>query len=248
LRFFGFSVGCSLWLCRPARFVGSLALTMWLSLESHCLSFSLRNECFVSCSKNMGSMTIIPVSKKMLHRMLRIIPKATSHRDEKVRPSRQAAAARCRSARSTAAVVQLGAWARKEARMTPRRKKQIVVGFAIVLSLLLSIGTSWFVFFGGGYHAELWLAGFDQQVWKENQMQGMQSPRRPMVKSLMRRLPRGLSRLEVEALIGKPDYEMMGWQAYKIGYPRWAAFCLDYDVFEVSYQADRLVRMRVRNT
>jgi hypothetical protein len=135
----------------------------------------------------------------------------------------------------------------KNALMKPRRKKQIAVGFAIV-SVLFGVGTPWFLFFGGGYHAELWLARFDQRAWNENQVQGMQSPRRPMVKALMRRLTMGMNRLEVETLIGKPDYEMMGWQAYKIGYPRWAAFCLDYDVFEVSYEADRLVRMRVRNT
>lgn len=78
-------------------------------------------------------------------------------------------------------------------------------------------------------------------------MAGTQSPRRPMIKSLMRQLRPGMNRSDVENLIGRPDYVQDGWQAYKIGYPRWQ-FSLDYDVFEVSYEQEKLVRMRVRNT
>lgn len=131
--------------------------------------------------------------------------------------------------------------------MTPKRKKLFAAGL-VSISLLFGIGVPWFLFFDGGYHAELWLARFDRATWIENKMDGMQSPRRLMVKSLVRRLNPGMSRVEVEQLIGRPDYERSGWQAYRIGYPRWAAFCLDYDLFEVYYEADRLVRMRVRST
>ncbi|MBU4271622.1 MAG: outer membrane protein assembly factor BamE [Planctomycetes bacterium] len=130
--------------------------------------------------------------------------------------------------------------------MTPKQKKLLSVGF-VLISLLFGVGVPWFLFFGGGYQAELWLARFDRAAWIENKMEKMQSPRRPMVKSLMRQLKPGMSRREVEELIGKPDYEHRGWHSYRIGYPRWQA-SLDYDVFEVYYEREQLVKMRVRNT
>ena len=126
--------------------------------------------------------------------------------------------------------------------MTSRRKAVLVAS-----ELLLAFVIVWFYWLRGGYQVELWLARFDQRVWAENQMQGMRSPRRPMVKSLVRLLHRGMSRSDVESIIGKPDYEMRGWQAYKIGYPRWWA-TFDYDVFEVLYERDHLMDTRVRNT
>jgi len=131
--------------------------------------------------------------------------------------------------------------------MTPKQKKRLSVAL-ILVSVLFGAGILWFLHFDGGYQAELWLARFDRPAWIENKMDGVRSPRRPMVKSLMRQLRPGMSREQVEGIIGKPDYEYSGWQAYGIGFPRWAAFCLDCDVFEVYYEADRLARMRVRST
>lgn len=131
--------------------------------------------------------------------------------------------------------------------MLPIRRRQLAGGFAAV-SVLFGVGTPWFLLFGGGYQAELWLARFDRGAWVANQIEGRQSPRRPMVKSLVRRLDLGMSRREVEELIGKPDFEREGWHQYDIGYPRWDAFALDYDVFEVRYQDEQLVDMRVRST
>ena len=131
--------------------------------------------------------------------------------------------------------------------MPPRRRRQIAWGLAAV-SALFGVGTPWFLLFGGGYQAELWLARYDQGAWIANRMEGRQSPRRPMVKSLMRRLKPGMSRRAVEDLIGKPDHERAGWHIYDIGYPRWDAFALDYDVFEVRYEHEQLVGMRVRST
>ena len=130
--------------------------------------------------------------------------------------------------------------------MTPKQKKMLSVGL-IFISLLFAVVPWWFLFGGGGYQAELWLARFDRAAWIENKMEEMRSPRRPMVKSLMRQLKPGMSRQEVEKLIGKPDYERGGWHSYDIGYPRWQ-LSFDYDVFEVSYEREQLVKMRVRNT
>jgi hypothetical protein len=131
--------------------------------------------------------------------------------------------------------------------MTRKRKTQLAVGFAVV-SVLFVVGVPWFFLFDGAYQTELWLARFDRAAWIENRTEGLYSPRRPMVRSLMRQLKLGMSREEVEGLIGKPDYEMEGWQSYSIGFPRWAGACLDPDVFEVQYERGRLVSMRVRNT
>ncbi len=130
--------------------------------------------------------------------------------------------------------------------MTTRRKKLFIA--ALVVFAAADFGIVWFFFFRGGYHTELWLGQFNQAVWLENKSEGIHSPRRPMVKAVMRRLAPGMSRQEVEALVGPPDYEMRGWQAYQIGYPRWAAFALDYDVLEIRYEQERLVEMRVRST
>jgi hypothetical protein len=131
--------------------------------------------------------------------------------------------------------------------MTPTRKQRLCLAFLFV-SILFEAGVPWFFFFKGGYHTELWLARFDRPAWIENRMEGMHSPRRPMVKSLMRKLKRGMTRDQVESLIGKPDYEHTGWEAYKIGFPRWGVLYFDYDVFEVYFERDHLVSMRVRNT
>jgi hypothetical protein len=116
------------------------------------------------------------------------------------------------------------------------------LGFHFVLA-----GAIWFWFFRGDYESELWLARFNQAVWLENKMDGIYSPRRPMTRSVMRHLARGMTRQQVEALLGSANYERRGWQAYDIGYPRWA-FALDYDVFEVRYEHERLVEMRIRST
>lgn len=133
--------------------------------------------------------------------------------------------------------------------MTTKRTKLFVAGIlAILILVLANVGIRWFFFSRGGYHAELWLGRFDQAVWLENKAEGMHSPRRPMVKAVMRRLAPGMTRQQVEALLGPPDYEMRGWQAYHVGYPRWAVFALDYDVFEVRYEEESLIEMRVRST
>lgn len=130
--------------------------------------------------------------------------------------------------------------------MTPKRKKMFSVGL-LTISLLVGALVLWFLFLDGGYQAELWLSRFDRAAWIENKMEKRQSPRRAMVKSLMGQLRPGMSRGEVEELIGRPDYELSGWHCYDIGYPRWA-FRLDYDVFEVYYEREQLAKMRVRST
>jgi len=129
--------------------------------------------------------------------------------------------------------------------MTTRRKNLLVAALVV----LLTIGLIWFGFFGGGYHLELWLGRFNQSVWLENKTEGRHSPRRPMVKSLMRHLALGMTRQQVEALLGPATYQSQAdWQTYDVGYPRWDPFALDHDVFEVRYEHNRLVEMRVRNT
>ena len=128
--------------------------------------------------------------------------------------------------------------------MATRRKKLFVAAFLI----LANVGIVWFLFFRGGYVTELWLERFDHAVWIENKTEGRRSPRRPMVKSVMRHLVPGMTHQQVEALLGPADYEMLGWRAYHVGYPRWTAFALDYDVFEVRYEHERLIEMRVRST
>jgi hypothetical protein len=132
--------------------------------------------------------------------------------------------------------------------MTTKRKKLVVAAILLLALALANAGFIWFSFFRGGYQAELWLGRFDQGVWLENKSDGMHSPRRPMVKAVMRRLAPGMTRQQVEALLGPASYNMRGWQAYHVGYPRWAAFALDHDVFEVRYEQERLVEMRVRST
>ena len=131
--------------------------------------------------------------------------------------------------------------------MRPKLKKWIG-RWLVGISLLLPVGVIWFCFLGGGYHAEFWLARFDRSAWVENRTKGLHSPRRSMIKSLMRHLKPGMSRKEVEGFIGKPDRENAGWQTYMIGFPRWDAFYFDPDVFEVLYEDGRLAGMRVRNT
>jgi len=76
--------------------------------------------------------------------------------------------------------------------MTPSRRKQLGTVLAVVV-VLFGAGVAWFFLFGGGYHAELWLGRFDQATWIDNRMEGTHSPRRPMVRSLMRRLKPGMS-------------------------------------------------------
>jgi len=128
--------------------------------------------------------------------------------------------------------------------MTTRRKQL----FLAALVILPAIGIIWLDFLGGGYHAELWLKRFDQSVWLENKTEGLYSPRRPMVKSVMRHLKLGMARQEVEKLLGPADRERWGWQAYHIGFPRWETFALDADVFELRYEHGRLVEMRIQST
>lgn len=129
--------------------------------------------------------------------------------------------------------------------MTAKRKQFIVVSLVV----LASVGFIWFCIFGGGYHVELWLGRFDQSVWLENKTEGRHSPRRPMVKSLMRHLTPGMTRQQVETLLGPASYQVHAdWQTYDVGHPRWDPFALDHDVFEVRYEQERLVEMRFRNT
>jgi hypothetical protein len=133
--------------------------------------------------------------------------------------------------------------------MRPKVKKRLSLWLIGFLLICAAIGAIWFCFLGGGYELELWQARFDSDKWIQNtRTDRIYSCRRPMVKSLMRQLKPGMSREEVEKLIGKPDYARDGWPAYNIGFPRWDPFYLDNDVFEVLYEHDHLVRTRVRNT
>jgi hypothetical protein len=130
--------------------------------------------------------------------------------------------------------------------MSTKRNKLFLI--TILILLLADAGIVWFFFFRGGYHVELWLGRFDQTVWLENKTEGRYSPRRPMVRAVMRRLEPGMTRQQLESLLGPADYERRGWQAYRVGHPRWAAFNFDYDVLEIRYEHERLVEVRVRNT
>ena len=47
------------------------------------------------------------------------------------------------------------------ASMAPRPRQQIAWG-CFAISVLFGMGTLWFLFFGGGYQAELWLARYDR--------------------------------------------------------------------------------------
>ena len=133
--------------------------------------------------------------------------------------------------------------------MRPELKKRLSLGLIGVSLVCGALGGFWFCFLGGAYELELWSARFDSDKWIQNKRTDqMYSCRRPMAKSLMRQLKPGASREEVEKLIGKPDRVAQGWQAYNIGFPRWDAFYLDNDVFEVLYEHNRLVRTRVRST
>ena len=57
-----------------------------------------------------------------------------------------------------------------------------------------------------------------------------------------------MSRLEAEELIGKPDYKRAGLAGIPDRVPTVGCFFLDYDVFEVRYEHEQLVSMRVRST
>ncbi len=127
--------------------------------------------------------------------------------------------------------------------------RKIIIVIATCLGLALGFAIpNWFFFGRGGYNAEFYLRSFDESTWRANKMDGLHSPRRQMVRSLMKRLEVGMDRKTVEEILGTPDYIMLGWQSYRIGHPHWSAFAIDHDVFEIRYEKERLIEMRVRST
>ena len=82
---------------------------------------------------------------------------------------------------------------------------------------------------------------FDAEVWKAQRFSGARdNPRAAMTADLRPRLTPGMTRAEVEALLGGPDSEeRAGVARYSLG----AGYGVDYDYFTVHYDpAGRLVR------
>lgn len=83
---------------------------------------------------------------------------------------------------------------------------------------------------------------FNSQVWKAHRFSAERdNPRGPMVPDLRPRLHPGMTRAEVEALLGPPDAQRgPGRSDYAIGVP---GYGVDYDHFVVEYDAaGRLTR------
>jgi hypothetical protein len=100
-----------------------------------------------------------------------------------------------------------------------------------------------------GYRAEFWMREFDADTWRNESDHLAHTERRKMIRDLTRNhLHTGMTREDVEALLGKPTWESPDRAKYWLGYPRWHP-TFDHDVLEVFYdESGKMTDFRVRNT